>query len=61
MIGLPQLRIFDRYMAMRFIKPFAFGLGMFAILIFLGDLFDKLPRLVKSPASMLVILEYLWL
>lgn len=58
---LPQLRIFDRYMAMRFIKPFAFGLGMFAILIFLGDLFDKLPRLVKSPASMLVILEYLWL
>lgn len=61
MIFSSPIRIFDRYMAMRFLKPFAFGLGIFAILIFLGDLFDKLPRLVKSPASLLVILEYLWL
>src|SRR5258708_264937 len=55
------VKIFDRYMARRFLKPFFFGLGVFALLIFLGDLFDKMPQLLKSQASLWVILQYLWL
>ncbi|MBI4423535.1 MAG: LptF/LptG family permease [Elusimicrobia bacterium] len=55
------MNIFQRYMALRFLRPFLFGLGLFAILIFLGDLFDKLPRLLKSQAPFGVILQYLWL
>jgi len=46
---------------MRFIQPFLFGLGAFAILIFLGDMFDKMPRLIRSHAHFPVILAYLWL
>lgn len=56
-----MMGILGRYMALRFLKPFLFGLGLFALLIFLGDMFDKMPRLVKSPASLWVILQYLWL
>jgi len=55
------VRIFDRYMAKRFLQPFLFGLGIFALLIFLGDLFDKMPRLLKSSASIWVIVQWLWL
>lgn len=55
------MRIFTVYMAKRFFKPFLFGLGLFALLIFLGDMFDKLNYLVKSKASYAVILQYLWL
>lgn len=50
-----------RYLALRFLKPFFFGLGLFALLIFLGDFFDKMPRLARSPAPSWVVLEYLWL
>ncbi|MBI3548593.1 MAG: LptF/LptG family permease [Elusimicrobia bacterium] len=56
-----MLKIFDRYMAMRFLKPFLFGLGLFAALIFLVDIFDKMPRLLRSPANLWIILQYLWL
>jgi lipopolysaccharide export system permease protein len=45
----------------RFLKPFAFGLGMFAVLIFLGDTFDKMNPIMRSRASLPVILECLWL
>lgn len=55
------MNIFSKYMAMKFLKPFLYGLGLFAILIFMGDLFDKLPRLLKSAAPFPIILEYLWL
>ncbi len=55
------MKIFHRYMALRFLKPFLFGLGMFALLIFLGDLFDKMPKLVRSPAPIWVIFNFLWL
>ncbi|MBI4349201.1 MAG: LptF/LptG family permease [Elusimicrobia bacterium] len=55
------VKIFSRYMALQFLKPFLYGLGLFALLIFLGDLFDKLPRLLKSPAPFGIILQYLWL
>ena len=33
------MSIFSWYMVRRFIKPFFFGVGLFAVLIFLGDLF----------------------
>lgn len=55
------MTIFARYMAGRFFKPFFYGLGVFALLIFLADMFDKMNKLVKSPASIGVILQYLWL
>lgn len=55
------MTIFARYMAGRFIKPFLFGLALFSLLIFLGDMFDKMGRLMKSQASIGVILAYLWL
>lgn len=48
-------------MAARFFKPFFYGLGVFALLIFLADSFDKMNKLVKSPASLGVIITYLWL
>ncbi len=53
--------IFGRYMAMRFLKPFAYSLALFALLIFLGDTFDKMNHIVKSKAPIWVILECLWL
>ena len=53
--------IFTRYMMGRFLKPFAFGLGLFSVLIFLGDTFDKMNLIVKSRAPLGVILECLWL
>ncbi|MBI4676037.1 MAG: LptF/LptG family permease [Elusimicrobia bacterium] len=55
------MKIFSVYMAKRFFKPFGYGLGLFAILLFLGTVFDRMSSLVKSPASLNVILEYLWL
>lgn len=55
------MKIFTRYMAKRFAGPFAVGLGMFALLIFLGDMFDKMGNLVKSKADLMTIVTYLWL
>ena len=53
--------IYGRYMAARFLKPFLFGLGLFAILIFLGDTFDRMNAIMRSKAPLLTILECLWL
>jgi len=55
------MTIFTRHMVGRFLKPFAFGLGMFAVMIFLGDTFDKMNYIVQSKASLGVIFECLWL
>lgn len=55
------MTIFARYMAKRFFGPFFFGLALFALLIFLGDMFDKMNRIVQSKASIWIILAYLWL
>ncbi|MCX5797144.1 MAG: LptF/LptG family permease [Elusimicrobia bacterium] len=55
------MSIFSWYMVRRFSKPFLFGLGLFAVLIFLGDLFNKMHQLMKSHASLWIILQYLWL
>jgi lipopolysaccharide export system permease protein len=55
------MKIFTRYMARRFFEPFLVGLALFALLIFLGDMFDKMGHLVKSKAGLGTILLYLWL
>ena len=55
------MTIYTRYMVARFMKPFAFGLGLFAVLIFLGDTFDKMNPIMRSHASLFTILECLWL
>ncbi len=55
------MTIYTRYMVGRFAKPFAFGLGLFAVLIFLGDTFDKMNPIMRSHASLATILECLWL
>ena len=55
------MTIFGRYMALRFLKPFLYGLALFSVLIFLGDTFDKMNHIVKSKASIWLILECLWL
>lgn len=55
------MTLFARYVARRFLGPFFFGLGTFAALAFLGDLFDKVNRLAASPAPAPVILQYLLL
>ena len=55
------MRLFTRYMARRFIEPFLVGLALFALLIFLGDMFDRMGALVKSPARLTTIVQYLWL
>ena len=55
------MTIFTRHMVGRFLKPFFFGLGLFAVLIFLGDTFDKMNYIVKSKAPMGIIFECLWL
>lgn len=54
-------KIFSFYMFRRFLAPFLFGLLLFSLLIFLGDMFDKMNELLKSSASLGVILEFLWL
>lgn len=55
------MSIFSWYMARRFIMPFLFGVGLFAVLIFLGDFFDKMHHIMKSKASLWIIIQYLWL
>ncbi len=59
--GGDAVTIFTRYMVGRFAKPFVFGLGLFAVLIFLGDTFDKMNYIAKSKAPLGIILECLWL
>ena len=56
-----MMRTFSLYMSRRFLAPFLFGLFLFSLLIFLGDMFDKMNELLKSTASLGVILEFLWL
>ncbi len=55
------VKIFTRYVGKAFFGPFLFGLGVFALLAFLGDLFDKMGRIATSAASAAVIAEYMGL
>lgn len=55
------MSLLSRYLVKRFMKPFLFSLALFSLLIFLGDMFDKMHYLAKSQASFGSILTYLWL
>ena len=55
------MKIYTRYMIGLFLKPFLFGLGIFVVLIFLGDTFDKMNQIMRSKAPFLIILQCLWL
>ncbi|MBI5597071.1 MAG: LptF/LptG family permease [Elusimicrobia bacterium] len=53
------MRIFTRYVGKAFLGPFVFGLGVFALLAFLGDLFDKMGRIATSKAAFAVVAQYM--
>jgi lipopolysaccharide export system permease protein len=53
------LKILDRYMATAFARPFGYSLGLFALLVFLGHLFDHLTILLRTAAPTTAVLEYL--
>ncbi|HVE13748.1 MAG TPA: LptF/LptG family permease [Elusimicrobiota bacterium] len=53
------MKVLTRYALSRFIGPFLFALGLFALLVFLGDLFDKMNKITASPAPAGIILQYL--
>lgn len=50
--------IFYRYIARKFWPPFLFGMGIFAVLVFLADMFEKLKYMTDSPAGFKVIAQY---
>ncbi|MFA5937683.1 MAG: LptF/LptG family permease [Candidatus Paceibacterota bacterium] len=50
--------IFKRYVAAKFWGPFAFGMGIFSALAFLGDIFDHMNQLAKSAAPASVVFKY---
>lgn len=50
--------ILYRYIARKFWPPFLFGMGIFAVLVFLADMFEKLKYMTDSPAPARVIVEY---
>ncbi len=55
------MRLLGRYVALEFLRPFGFGMGLFLVLIFLGHVFDRATILSRSQASLGTILLYLWL
>lgn len=55
------MNILSRYVAGKFFRPFFAGLGIFALLIFAADLFDRMHHLLKSKADLGIIIEYLCL
>lgn len=50
--------IMFRYIARKFWPAFFFGLAVFAVLVFLGDFFDRVNVIFKSQAAMSVVLKY---
>ncbi|MFH1619163.1 MAG: LptF/LptG family permease [bacterium] len=55
------MKIFPRYIASQFWGPFLFGLGIFAVLVFLADTFEHLNTFMKSQAEVGAVLKYLLL
>ncbi|MBI4248608.1 MAG: LptF/LptG family permease, partial [Elusimicrobia bacterium] len=55
------MKILTRYVMKSFFIPFAAGIFVFSLLIFLGNFFERLDSLIKSPASLWAILQFLWL
>lgn len=55
------MTVLSRYASGQFFRTFLFGLALFALLVFLGSVFDRMKHLAESPASFRVIFEFLWL
>ena len=55
------MNILSWYIARRFLAPFFFGLGIFSLLVFMGDLFDKMNHIVGTKASAWTVAQYLGL
>ncbi|MFA6091836.1 MAG: LptF/LptG family permease [Elusimicrobiota bacterium] len=55
------MSLLGRYAVRRFMAPFLYSLGVFSLVVFLADLFDKMNRLVGTKASGLVVAQYLML
>ncbi|HAH05463.1 MAG TPA: hypothetical protein DCM05_02885 [Elusimicrobia bacterium] len=55
------MSLLGRYAIRKFLGPFFFGLGVFALIVFLADLFDKMNRLLGSKAPAWIVAEYLGL
>jgi len=55
------MSLLARYALRRFLAPFFFGLGVFALVVLLGDFFDKMNQIMGSKASFLTVAEYLGL
>lgn len=53
------MTLFGRYLSRRFFGPFFFGLGIFSVIVFLIDVFDKINKLATTQASARLIVEYL--
>ncbi|MFA6031104.1 MAG: LptF/LptG family permease [Elusimicrobiota bacterium] len=51
--------LLGRYAIRRFTAPFFYGLGVFALVVFLADLFDKMNRVLGTKASLWTVVEYL--
>ncbi|TBR23948.1 LptF/LptG family permease, partial [bacterium] len=51
--------IFTKYVGKAFLGPFVFGLAVFGLLAFLGDLFDKMGRIATGHAPAWAVLQYL--
>jgi lipopolysaccharide export system permease protein len=52
------MKLFYKYIAVKFWGPFLFAVGVFAVLVFLADLFDHLKYFVNSDASFGIIIKY---
>lgn len=55
------MSLLGRYAIRKFLGPFFFGLGVFGLIVFLADLFDKMNRLLGSKAPAWLVAEYLGL
>ncbi|MBI5245302.1 MAG: LptF/LptG family permease [Elusimicrobia bacterium] len=55
------MTLLGRYATRRFLAPFFFGLGAFALAVFLADVFDKMNRIFVTKAPLWVVAEYLGL
>lgn len=54
-----RTKVFFRYIARSFWGPFAFGLGVFCLLLLFGSLFDKLNSFMKSGAGPWLFARYM--
>jgi len=55
------MRLFTRYLGRRLFSAFGASLALFSLIIFTGDVFDKMNALASTKAGLWVITQFLWL